>query len=154
MKEFKTYSPEETYKLGTALGKILRRGDAVCLTGDLGAGKTAFTKGIAAALDIKGHITSPTFTIVNEYNSEIPLYHFDVYRISDSEEMFGIGFEEYLYGNGIVVIEWANMIEDILPGEYISVDIKKCLEEGGDTRAIKIVFLGNRYKEYEGRLSF
>lgn len=154
MKEFKTYSPEETYKLGAALGKILKKGDVVCLTGDLGAGKTAFTKGIAAALGIKGHITSPTFTIVNEYNSDVPLYHFDVYRISASEEMFEIGFEEYLYGNGIVVIEWANMIEDILPGEYISVDIKKCLEEGGDARIIRIVFWGNRYKEYEERLSF
>lgn len=152
MKEIKTYSAGETVDAGVKLGKILKPGDVVCLNGDLGTGKTAFTKGIAAALGIEGHITSPTFTIVNEYNADIPLYHFDVYRIADPDEMFEVGFEEYLYGSGIVVIEWADIIEDILPGERISVHIRKDLGTGTDARVIDIDFIGEKYKDYEQRL--
>ena len=110
MKEFKTFSQEVTIEIGKALGRLLNTGDIVCINGDLGTGKTVFTNGIAKSLGIKEHITSPTFTIVNEYSGRVPFYHFDVYRISDSEEMFEIGFEEYLYGEGIVVIEWADII--------------------------------------------
>ena len=125
MKEFKTFSQEETIEIGKALGRLLNTGDIVCINGDLGTGKTVFTNGIAKSLGIKEHITSPTFTIVNEYSGRVPFYHFDVYRISDSEEMFEIGFEEYLYGEGIVVIEWADIIKDILPTEVIQVTIQK-----------------------------
>ena len=152
MIEIRTCSSNETVDAGLALGKILKKGDIVCLGGDLGVGKTAFTSGIAEALGIKGYITSPTFTIVNEYKAKIPLYHFDVYRISYSDEMFEIGFEEYVEGGGVVVIEWANRIKDILPPSYIWVEIKKDLSQGQDLRTIVIDFKGNRYSEYEERM--
>lgn len=152
MKEFKTFSQEETIEIGKALGRILNTGDIVCINGDLGTGKTVFTNGIAKSLGIKEHITSPTFTIVNEYSGRVPFYHFDVYRIADSEEMFEIGFEEYLYGEGIVVIEWADIIKDILPEEVIQVTIKKNLDLGIDARIIEIVFNGSKYRDYKSRL--
>ncbi len=115
MKEYTTHSEFETLNIGKKLGELLNKGDIVCLNGDLGTGKTVFVKGIAMALSIDEYITSPTFTIVNEYDSKIPLFHFDVYRISDSDEMFEIGFEEYLDNKGIVVIEWASIISEICP---------------------------------------
>lgn len=149
MREFKTNSFEETAMLGFTLGKLLEGGDLVCLVGDLGTGKTAFTGGIARALGINEYITSPTFTIVNEYMGIVPLYHFDAYRIADSGEMFEIGFEEYLVGRGIVVIEWADMIADILPDEYILVKLEKDMSKGTDFRTIKIKFVGERYKLLE-----
>jgi tRNA threonylcarbamoyladenosine biosynthesis protein TsaE len=108
---------------------------------------------MAEGLGIKGYITSPTFTIVNEYDAYIPLYHFDVYRLSDPDEMFEIGFEEYLYGNGVVVIEWADMIKDILPRDYIRIEIKKDIEKGVDERIITIEFLGEKYEGYESQLT-
>lgn len=152
MEEIRTHSAGQTVKTGAALGRILNRGDIICLTGDLGAGKTAFTGGLAAALGISGYITSPTFTIVNEYKGRIPLYHFDVYRIADPEEMFEIGFEEYIDGNGVVVIEWAELIKDILPDERIWVDIRKDVKSGADERIIRIEFTGERYRGYEEKL--
>jgi len=152
MKQIKTCSPDETMKVGRALGSILKREDVVCLIGDLGTGKTAFTNGIASALGIEEYITSPTFTIVNEYKEKLPLYHFDVYRIADSDEMYDIGFEEYLYGDGVVVIEWAELIEDILPDEIILVKITKNLNLGVDVREIDIEFIGEKYKNYIERL--
>jgi tRNA threonylcarbamoyladenosine biosynthesis protein TsaE len=152
MLEIITNSAEETKEFGEKLGIILKAGDIICLNGDLGTGKTALTNGIAAGMDIKGYITSPTFTIVNEYAGRIPLYHFDVYRIADSEEMFEIGFEEYLNGNGVVVIEWAEQIRDILPDEYLWVHVQKRLDIGLDTRAIKLDFVGKRYEELEREL--
>ena len=114
---------EETGEVGYRLGQLLNKGDVVCLIGDLGAGKTTITKSIAKALEVEDYITSPTFTIVNEYDGKYPLYHFDVYRISSSEDMYEIGFEEYLYGEGICIIEWANLIEDMLPDEYIKIEL-------------------------------
>lgn len=149
MIEIKTDSFEETVGLGSRLGMLLGSGDVVCLTGNLGTGKTAFTSGIAEALGIKGYITSPTFTLVNEYNARIPLYHFDVYRIADPEEMFEIGFDEYLEGSGVVVIEWADLIKDILPDDCIWVKIAKKLDNGQNIRIISIHFKGNKYFEYE-----
>ncbi|HHW00143.1 MAG TPA: tRNA (adenosine(37)-N6)-threonylcarbamoyltransferase complex ATPase subunit type 1 TsaE [Clostridiaceae bacterium] len=149
MKRIETYSVDQTIEAGRLLGSILQKGDVICLEGALGTGKTAFTSGIAKALGIDGYIKSPTFTIVNEYKGKLPLYHFDVYRISDSSEMFEVGFEEYLYGNGVVVIEWANMIKDILPEEYIRVDICKDREKGQDARIITIEFSGKRYEDRE-----
>lgn len=144
-----TFSPEQTNRVGFTLGELLKTGDVICLIGNLGAGKTAFTSGLAHALGVTGYITSPTFTLVNEYNGKIPLYHFDVYRIAEPEEMFEIGFDEYLYGSGIVVIEWADLIRDILPEEYIRVDIKKDLPNGIDKRILTLEFKGQRYVGYE-----
>jgi len=146
-----THSPDETFGLGEKLGKTLEKGDIVCLSGELGAGKTLFTKGIASALGVRGYVTSPTFTIVNEYEAEIPLYHFDAYRVQDPGEMFEIGFEEYLCGNGIVVIEWADLVRDILPGESIRVDISK-VKDTDYARVFGFEFRGERYRRKEERL--
>jgi tRNA threonylcarbamoyladenosine biosynthesis protein TsaE len=149
MKKFNTFSVDETVNIGYKLGSILKAGDIVCLNGNLGTGKTALTAGIAKALGIDGYITSPTFTIVNEYKAKIPLYHFDAYRISDSDEMFEIGFEEYMEGEGIVVVEWADLILDVMPKENIRLDITKNMPQGTDARIINIDFIGERYKYYE-----
>ena len=149
MKQFKTDSGEQTTNIGWRLGKVLKNGDIICLNGGLGAGKTAFTKGIAIAMGIGGYITSPTFTIVNEYDGTPPLYHFDVYRISSPDEMFEIGFDEYIDGSGVVVIEWADIIKSILPKEYINVEIQKDRTQGVDIRIITIDFFGEKYSSVE-----
>jgi tRNA threonylcarbamoyladenosine biosynthesis protein TsaE len=120
-----TKSGEETQSCGYKLGSLLKPGDVVVLEGGLGAGKTVFTGGIAKALGIKGYITSPTFTIVNEYSGSLPLYHFDAYRIDDPDEMFEIGFEEYLEAGGVVVVEWAERIKELIPDNNIYVKIEK-----------------------------
>ncbi len=122
--QFKTISDLETRDLGFLIGRALKGGEVIAMTGDLGAGKTTITKSIAAGLDIGDYITSPTFTIVNEYEGRLKLYHFDVYRISDIEEMYDLGYEEYFDSDGVSVIEWANLIEQILPKDKISIDIK------------------------------
>ncbi len=153
MVQLLTHSAQETFQAGYKLGNILKKGDVVCLTGGLGTGKTAFTGGIASALGIEGYITSPTFTIVNEYEGKTPLYHFDVYRITEPSEMFEIGFEEYLEGNGIVVIEWAELIKDILPDAYIKVVMEKDFNAGSDIRKLSFQFIGDRYGQYEGRFN-
>lgn len=117
-------SEQETRDFGRKLALNLRAGDVVALTGDLGAGKTALTKAIAEGLGVTEMITSPTFTIVCEYHSgRLPLYHFDVYRVSDPDELFEIGYEEYFFGQGVSVVEWADLIEDLLPRETISIYI-------------------------------
>jgi tRNA threonylcarbamoyladenosine biosynthesis protein TsaE len=152
MYQITTKSVAETETLGFKLGETLEAGDVVCLRGGLGTGKTALTGGIAGALGISGYITSPTFTIVNEYTGKPPLYHFDVYRISDPEEMFEIGFEEYLDGRGVVVIEWAELIKDILPPENIEVVFEKTDPGNPDERRLTINFNGEKYRQYEGRL--
>ncbi|KPU43623.1 tRNA threonylcarbamoyladenosine biosynthesis protein TsaE [Oxobacter pfennigii] len=143
---FESYSPNDTEKVGEYLGSIANKGYVICLTGDLGAGKTKFVKGLAKGLNIDDYITSPTFTIVNEYNGRLPLYHFDVYRINDTDEMHEIGFDEYIYGQGVSVIEWANIIEEILPKENIWVDISKDMEVGEDYRKIQIKVNGEKYQ--------
>ncbi len=149
MKEIKTFSAEETMEIGRKLGSLLQGGELICLNGDLGTGKTAFTGGVAQALGIDGYITSPTFTLVNEYKGRLAMYHFDVYRIADPEEMFEIGFEEYLESNGVVLVEWADLIREVLPEEYIGVDIRKALSEGVTVRVIHLEFKGERYKGME-----
>ena len=153
MTTFHAGSVEETAELGRRLGQLLQKGDTVCLTGDLGTGKTAFTGGIAKALGIEGYITSPTFTIVNEYEGTLPLYHFDVYRIADADEMFETGYDEYISGNGITVIEWAELIKEILPEERIDVLIEKDHADMPDSRKITMQFIGARAEEYERRMS-
>lgn len=137
--EIETFSPEETYRLGEKVGREASPGDVFTLVGDLGVGKTVFTQGVAAGLDITEPISSPTFTIVQVYEEgRLPFYHFDVYRIGDIEEMEEIGYEDYFYGNGVTMIEWANLIEEILPGKYREIRIEKNLEKGFDYRKITI----------------
>lgn len=136
---YETKSPEETFELGRQIGASAYAGSVYTLIGDLGVGKTVFTKGVAAGLGITEPVCSPTFTIVQVYEEgRIPFYHFDVYRIGDVEEMDEIGYEDYIYGDGISLIEWANLIADILPPRYHQVTIEKNLEKGFDYRRITI----------------
>jgi tRNA threonylcarbamoyladenosine biosynthesis protein TsaE len=134
-----SFSEKETYQLGYDLGRKANKKDLFCLLGDLGVGKTVFTQGFADGLHIEEPICSPTFTIVQEYESgRIPFYHFDVYRIADVEEMEEIGYEEYFYGEGVCLIEWANLIEEILPNKRTVIKIEKDLDKGFDYRKITI----------------
>ena len=123
MLKIKTNNAKETQQLGRLIGESLVGGEIIAMTGDLGAGKTTMTKSIAKGLNIDEHITSPTFTIVNEYDGRLKLFHFDVYRIGDIEEMYDIGYEEYFYSGGVCIIEWANLIEEILPEDTINIEI-------------------------------
>lgn len=129
----------ETFELGVKIGQEAKPGDVFTLIGDLGVGKTVFTQGVAKGLEIDDNICSPTFTIVQVYDEgRLPFYHFDVYRIGDVSEMDEIGYEEYVYGDGVSMIEWANLIEEILPDEYTKIEIKKDLSKGFDYRRIDI----------------
>ena len=134
-----TNSPEKTFDLGRRMGADAKPGQIYTLNGDLGAGKTIFTKGMAAGLGIEEPVSSPTFTIVQEYSGgRLPLYHFDVYRIGDPEEMEEIGYDDYFFGEGVCLIEWAELIRELLPERVISVSIEKDLEKGFDYRLIHI----------------
>ncbi len=129
----------DTFELGKKLGKEAKAGQVICLYGDLGVGKTVFTQGFAEGLEIEEPISSPTFTIVQVYDEgRLPFYHFDVYRIGDIEEMDEIGYEDYVYGEGVTLIEWANLIEEILPDHYMTVTIEKDLDRGFDYRRITV----------------
>lgn len=144
--EFEVYSVDETTKLGIKLGRLLKTGDIVCLTGDLGTGKTHITKGIAKGLGITDNITSPTFTIVNEYEGkELKLNHFDVYRVSDPDEIYAIGFDDYIFSDAVSIIEWANYIEEILPKDLLHIKIEKDLSKSEDYRKITLTSYGDRY---------
>jgi len=133
-----TRSAQETYELGLKIGKEAKKGQVYTMVGDLGVGKTVFTQGMAHGLGIKEPISSPTFTIVQVYDDgRMPFYHFDVYRIGDITEMDEIGYEDYIYGEGVSLIEWANLIEEILPKERIEIQIEKDLEQGFDYRKIR-----------------
>lgn len=140
-----TSSPEETGILGEKLGSILRAGDMVCLYGGLGAGKTCFAQGIARGLGIEGTVTSPTFTLINEYYGRLPFYHMDVYRLDSVMEMDDLGYEEYFYSGGVILIEWAEKINELLPEERLDITINRCPEEEG-CRQITISLRGERYR--------
>ncbi len=136
---YETMSPEETFSLGEELGKKAKAGQVVCLNGDLGVGKTVFTQGFAKGLGIEESVNSPTFTIIQIYEEgRLPLYHFDVYRIGDPEEMYEIGYEDYFYGEGVCLIEWSELIEELIPEDAIQVHIDKDLEKGLDYRRITV----------------
>ena len=138
-----SFSPEDTLELGRKMGREAKPGEVYTLIGDLGVGKTVFTQGIADGLEIDESICSPTFTIVQVYEEgRMPFYHFDVYRIGDIEEMDEIGYEDYFYGQGLCMIEWANLIEEILPPTYKEITIEKDLEKGFDYRKITIKEVG------------
>lgn len=134
-----TFRPEETQKLGQELAKEAAPGTVITLNGDLGVGKTVFAQGIARGLDLDEWINSPTFTIVQEYDGgRMPFYHFDVYRIADADEMYEIGYEDYFYGEGLCLIEWADLIRELVPKEHIRVTIEKDPGKGFDYRKITI----------------
>ena len=145
MPVIRTASSVETEAAGICLGKLLGQGDIICLNGDLGAGKTCFARGVARGLDIDEHITSPTFTLINEYQGLVPFYHFDVYRLAGPEDMEDLGFEDYSYGSGVTLIEWAALVEEVLRSErldiWLSVD-----EEQMERREIRLVPQGDRYR--------
>ena len=143
--EFIVKNVEELSSLGIQLGKYSNTNDIICLIGDLGTGKTHLTKGIAKGLGIEDHITSPTFTIVNEYEGRLKLYHFDVYRVNDPDEIAAIGFDEYIFGDGLSVIEWANYIEDLIPEESLTINIEKLPDMGETYRKITFTYTDNRY---------
>ena len=134
-----TYSAQETYELGKRLGREARAWEVYCLDGDLGTGKTVFTQGFAAGLGIEGPVNSPTFTILQQYeDGRLPLYHFDVYRIGDVEEMEEIGYEDCFYGEGVSLVEWSSLIREILPEKVIRVTIEKDMERGFNYRRITV----------------
>ena len=137
-----TNSDKETFALGEKLGQAAKAGQIYTLIGNLGVGKTVFTQGMARGLGITEPISSPTFTIIQEYQEgRLPFYHFDVYRIGDIEEMEEIGYDDYFFGQGVCMIEWANLIEELLPEQVIQVKIEKDLEKGFDYRRITITGL-------------
>lgn len=140
--EIVSTSAEDTKEIATFLATQLQAGDVITLEGDLGTGKTTFTKGLAHGLAIKRAVTSPTFTIIKEYKGKLPLYHMDAYRLEYSEE--DIGFDEYFYGNGISVVEWPSFIEEYLPTQYLSILITA---QNMETRSIRFIPKGKRYEK-------
>jgi len=141
--EYLSHNVIETEELGAALAKKLLRGDVLAYYGDLGAGKTAFTRGLARGLGCTGRVTSPTFTIVNEYDGPTPLFHFDMYRLADSDELYEIGWEDYLARGGVCAVEWSERIEDALPPDIVTVTICRC-PESDDWRRITVKGVENR----------
>lgn len=141
MRTFETTSEEQTWQVGFQLGQEAKKGQVFCLIGDLGSGKTIFTQGFAKGLGIESAVCSPTFTIVCEYHEgRLPLYHFDVYRISEPEEMDQIGYEDYFYGDGVCLVEWANLIAELLPEDAVLVRIERDLTKGqAEYRRIQIL---------------
>ncbi|MBP3569173.1 MAG: tRNA (adenosine(37)-N6)-threonylcarbamoyltransferase complex ATPase subunit type 1 TsaE [Lachnospiraceae bacterium] len=134
-----SFSEKETFQIAKELAEAAKPGEVYCLSGDLGVGKTVFTKGFAAGLGIMEPVSSPTFTIVQMYEGgRLPLYHFDVYRIEDIEEMEEIGYEDCFYGEGVCLIEWAELIKEVLPEEYSQITISKDLDKGYDYRRVEI----------------
>ena len=129
METYLTHNEQETEALGEALARRLRAGDTVAFRGDLGAGKTAFTRGLARGLGCKGRVTSPTFTIVNEYEGDLPLFHFDMYRLGGEDELFDIGWEDYLARGGVCAVEWSERVSAALPPDTVTVAIARRLED-------------------------
>lgn len=143
---FETNSAKETYELAANIAAGAKSGDIYLLNGDLGTGKTVFAQGFAAGLGIDDYVNSPTFTIMKSYDGgRLALYHFDVYRIGSPEEMYDLDYEEYLYGDGVCLIEWAEMIEELLPDDVVKITIEKNIENGYDYR--RVVIEGGTYSE-------
>lgn len=138
-------SVQETFDIGSFIGKNSKSGDIICLIGDLGTGKTHLTKGIAKGLDIDDHITSPTFNIVNEYDTgRLKLYHFDVYRVCEPDEIEAIGFDEYIFGDGVSVVEWANYITELIPNTALTISIDKDIVDE-NKRYITFTYSNKKY---------
>ena len=145
MKQYESFSYDDTQVIAKEIADTLKGGEFIAMYGDLGAGKTAFVQGLAKALGITNHVTSPTFTIVNEYEGRLPLYHFDVYRIADPDEMYEIGYDDYIDSDGVCVVEWAELIEDLFPDKYYKLTILKDEDKGFDYR--KIILEDEKGKE-------
>lgn len=145
MVKIKLMGLNETEKFGQRLGNLLQGGDVLSLTGDLGAGKTTLTKSIGIGLEVKDYITSPTFTLINEYKGRAWVYHFDVYRLEDEMDLLDLGYEDYFYSNGVTIVEWGDKIEDILPEDRINIRIEKGKEL--DERIITLDGEGDRYRQ-------
>ena len=141
--EIKLGNLEETEKFGIQIGRLLNSGDIICLNGELGAGKTTLTKSIGLGLGVDDYITSPTFALINEYMGRVKVFHFDVYRLENVEDLYDLGFDEYFYGKGVSIVEWAEKIEKFLPKERLVVDIKK--GNNDNERIINIKAYGDRY---------
>jgi tRNA threonylcarbamoyladenosine biosynthesis protein TsaE len=148
--DFITKTVEDTIKLGNQIGTYVNPGDILCINGDLGTGKTHLVKGIAEGLGIAESITSPTFNIVNEYYGRLKLYHFDVYRVNDPDEIAALGFDEYIFDNAVSVIEWANFIMELIPKEHIEINIEKLPDSDQNWRRISINCIGDRYNYIKG----
>ena len=140
--QFVSHSTQETEQFGEEVAKSLRGGDVLAFPGSLGMGKTAFTRGLARGLGCRGRVTSPTFTIVNEYDGKTPLFHFDMYRLGSSDELFDIGWDDYLARDGVCAVEWSERVSDALPDDTIYVDIARG-EEDENTRTITVT--GGRF---------
>ena len=140
--QFLSHSTQETEAIGEELAQKLRGGDVLAFTGSLGMGKTAFTRGLARGLGCRGRVTSPTFTIVNEYEGRTPLFHFDMYRLGSSDELFDIGWEDYLTRGGVCAVEWSERVDDAMPADTLFVDIART-DEHEDWRTITVT--GGRF---------
>ncbi|HAJ33823.1 MAG TPA: tRNA (adenosine(37)-N6)-threonylcarbamoyltransferase complex ATPase subunit type 1 TsaE [Candidatus Atribacteria bacterium] len=145
-----TKSPEKTKNLGKEVSKLAKSGDLLAFYGELGAGKTCFIQGISQGLEVKDYVTSPSFTIINEYQGKIPIYHFDLFRLDNAEEILELGYEEYFYGEGLTVIEWAEKIEQLLPKEHLKIDIKF---KDRYQRTISFIPQGDRFDKFLKELS-
>ena len=141
MLKIKTESVEETIKLGNKIGSKLNAGDIVCLQGDLGAGKTSLAKGICSGLGVESQVTSPTYKIVNEYRGDLKVNHLDLYRIHKEEELYDLGFEEYIYGDGVSIIEWPDKARSLMPDNYLDINIKGQEDE----REVRFIPQANKY---------
>ena len=140
-----TKSPEETINLGKDVSKLVKPGDILAFYGELGAGKTCFIQGISLGLEVKDYVTSPSFTIINEYQGKVPIYHFDLFRLDNAEEILELGYEEYFYGEGLTVIEWAEKIEQLLPKENLKIEIKF---KDRYQRTISFIPQGDRFNKF------
>ena len=141
MLKLKSESPEDTIELGKKIGSILNSGDIVCLQGDLGAGKTYLTKGIMKGLGVEREIVSPTYNLIKEYQGRLPAYHIDLYRVSDEQQLHDVGFEDYIYSEGVSVIEWPDKSGSLMPDSYLNIIIKGQQQE----RTIKLIPQANKY---------
>ena len=140
-----TKSPEETKNLGKEVSKLTKPGDLLAFYGELGVGKTCFIQGISQGLKVKDYVTSPSFTIINEYQGKIPIYHFDLFRLDNAEEILELGYKEYFYGEGLTVIEWAEKIEQLLPKEHLEIEIKF---KDRYQRTISFISQGDRFNKF------
>ena len=145
-----TKSPAETKNLGKGVSKLVKPGDLLAFYGELGAGKTCFIQGISLGLEVKDYVTSPSFTIINEYQGKVPIYHFDLFRLDNAEEILELGYEEYFYGEGLTVIEWAEKIEQLLPKEHLKIEIKF---KDRYERTISFISQGDRFDKFLKELS-
>jgi tRNA threonylcarbamoyladenosine biosynthesis protein TsaE len=139
-----TKSPKETKKLGKEISKLVKPGDLFAFYGELGTGKTCFIQGISEGLEVENYITSPSFTIINEYQGKIPIYHFDFYRLDSTAEIFDLGYEDYFYGEGLTVVEWSEKIEQYLPKEHLKISIKL---KNYNERTISFIPQGDRFNK-------